>query len=435
MSLGQTRLPDPGARIAVVGAGIAGLASAWLLAQRYEVTLFEAGEYFGGHSNTVDVTLEGITHPVDTGFLVHNELTYPNLIALFEHLGVAVHASDMSFGVSIESPDIEWAGTNLSTVFAQRRNAFNPKFLKMLAEILRFNRAAPQYLQESLQTPITLKQLLVQHHYGEAMQSWYLLPMAAAIWSSSVRDILEFPAATFLQFCLNHRLLQVQDRPQWRTVLGGSRVYVNAMLPKIQDARCNSPVHRVQGSANGVVIHSDRGPERFAAAVLACHAPTSRQLVEPDDPARAALQGFRYQDNDAVLHFDEALLPRRRKVWSAWNYLAAAGQGVERPVAVSYLINQLQPLPFKSPVVVTLNAHRQPDPAKVIARFNYEHPVIDSAAIAVQKNLQALQGQRRTWYAGAWCGYGFHEDGLNSAIAVARDFDVPIPWQKDANEK
>jgi len=430
MRAASNRLPEPGSRLAVVGAGIAGLASAWLLAQRYEVTLFEAGEYFGGHSNTVDVTLEGITHPVDTGFLVHNELTYPNLIALFEHLGVAVHASDMSFGVSIESPDLEWAGTNLTTVFAQPLNALNPKFLGMLADILRFNRAAPQYLQEALQRPITLKELLVQHRYGQAMQSWYLLPMAAAIWSSSVRDILGFPAATFLQFCLNHRLLQVQDRPQWRTVLGGSRVYVNAMLPKIQEARCNSPVHRVQGAADRVVIHSDRGPEEFAAAVLACHAPTSRKLVGPDDPAHEALKGFRYQSNEAVLHVDAALLPRRRKVWSAWNYLAAAGQGAERPVAVSYLINQLQPLPFQSPVVVTLNAHRQPDPSKVMARFDYEHPVIDSAAIAVQKNLGALQGQRRTWYAGAWCGYGFHEDGLNSAIAVARDFNVPIPWTK-----
>ena len=287
-----SRIPEPGSRVAVVGSGISGLASAWLLSQRYSVTLFESGAYFGGHSNTVDVTIDGVTHPVDTGFLVHNDLTYPNLIALFQHLGVPVHQSDMSFGVSIESPDIEWAGSSLATVFAQKSLLFNPRFLGMLREILRFNRDANQYLQTcSAQPDLTLGELLKLHGYGHAMQYWYLLPMAAAIWSSSVRDILSFPAATFLRFCLNHRLLQVEGRPQWRTVLGGSKVYVQAMLKSIEDARLNSPVleisrrHLLEGAstknpqyghgAAGIVVRTANSTEVFDAVVMACHAPTS----------------------------------------------------------------------------------------------------------------------------------------------------------------
>ncbi|MFO7747527.1 MAG: FAD-dependent oxidoreductase [Orrella sp.] len=431
------RVPSPGARIAVVGSGIAGLASAWLLSQRYHVTLFESGAYFGGHSNTVDVTLENVTHPVDTGFLVHNELTYPNLIALFEHLKVPVHSSDMTFGVSIDNPDIEWAGTNLGTVFAQKSNLINPTFLKMLAQILRFNKAANEYLSESREKQWTLEQLLDAHGYGWHMRQWYLLPMAAAIWSSSVKDILDFPAATFLQFCINHRLLQVEGRPQWRTVLGGSRVYVQAMLPAIQDARLNCAVHQVTRDADGVAIRSEQGMEHFDAVVMACHAPTSLKLLDALPEEEAVLSGFRYQMNDAYLHVDRDLLPRREKVWSAWNYSAAGEQakGLEqaRPVAVSYLINRLQPLPFKTPVIVTLNPYAPPREEKIIRTLKYEHPVMDQAAIDGQQQLPAIQGQNKVWFCGAWCGYGFHEDGLKSALSVARDFDVTIPWEKAAD--
>lgn len=428
-----SRIPVPGARIAVVGSGIAGLASAWLLADRYEVTLFEAGSYFGGHSNTVDVTLEGMTHPVDTGFLVHNDLTYPNLIALFELLGVPVHESDMSFGVSISDPDIEWAGTNLATVFAQPRNLFRPSFLSMLREILRFNKSAHAYLRQVQSDPMTLGELLSHHGYGKPMQDWYLLPMAAAIWSSSVKDILQFPAQTFLQFCLNHRLLQIEGRPQWRTVRGGSRVYVQAMLPKIQHTHLNCPVQSVRRTDAGVNILSARGLESFDGVVMACHTPTTCSLLDLHDDERAVLGAYRYQPNQAVLHTDRGLLPRRQKVWSAWNYLSEGGHGAERPVAVSYLINRLQPLPFQTPVVVTLNSHRAPDPASVIAEFEYDHPVMDGAAIECQRRLPSIQGQRRTWYCGAWCGYGFHEDGLRSAIAVAQDMGLAIPWEGKAN--
>ena len=418
----------PGSRIAVIGAGIAGLSSAWLLADRYKVTLFESADYFGGHSNTVDVTLEGITSPVDTGFLVHNDLTYPNLIQLFAHLGIAVHATDMSFGVSIESPDIEWAGTNLATVFAQRSNILRPKFLSMLRDILRFNRNPEHYLSQVRNTSYTLAQLLEKEKFGQAMQDWYLLPMAAAIWSSTVKDILDFPAENFLAFCINHRLLQIENRPKWKTVLGGSREYVKAMLEKIHDARLNCCVQAVTRQNGSVRIDSVAGSESFDGVIFACHAPTTQRLLDVTESEREVLSGFRYQPNHAVLHTDIHLLPRRKKVWSAWNYMAATGSGAERPVAVSYLINQLQPLPFKTPVIVTLNPHRMPDPAHIIQEFEYEHPVLDMQAARSQKLLSTIQGQQNAWFCGAWAGYGFHEDGLKAALRVMRDFDVLPPW-------
>ena len=426
--MSQRSVPPRGARIAVVGSGISGLAAAWLLKDRYQVSLIEAGSYFGGHSNTVDVTLNGMTHPVDTGFLVHNDLTYPNLIALFKHLNVDVHASDMSFGVSIEEPDIEWAGTDLSTVFAQRRNLIRPAFLAMLRDILRFNKNAQRYLTETHSNPISLAQLLDRERFGQTMRDWYLLPMAAAIWSAPVKDILGFPAAHFLTFCLNHRLLQIQERPQWKTVVGGSRCYVQKLVEQLSDVRLNAPVRRIERLPDSVAVHTARDVENFDAVVLACHAPTSLALLDAAPQEREVLQAFRYQENRAVLHTDIRLLPRREKVWSAWNYLARGGANQEQPVAVSYLLNQLQALPFTQPVIVTLNPHIEPLPDLVVKELTYEHPILDAAAAQAQTRLPSIQGLDRVWFCGAWAGYGFHEDGLKSALRVVRDFGVEIPW-------
>lgn len=421
----------PNQNIAVVGSGIAGIASAWLLSRRHRVTLFEANDYFGGHTHTVDITLDGVTHAVDTGFLVCNDLTYPNLLALFAELGVPLHPSNMGFGVSIDDGRLEWAGESLGSVFAQKRNLFNPAHWAMLFDILRFNRNAQNYLQATRGGAATLGDLLDEHRYGASFRNHYLLPMAAAIWSSAPGDTLKFPAATFLRFCLNHRLLQVNERPQWRTVPGGARQYIEKMLPAIAEVRLNSPVRRVTREADGVTVSTDNSTGKFDAIVFAGHAPDTLALLgDADADEREVLGAFRYQPNKVWLHTDPTLLPRDPKVWSAWNYLAQSDGDQTRAVCVSYLINKLQPLPFQQPVVVTLNPFAPPAPEHTLAVFDYDHPLFDHAAIAAQARVPKLQGQRRSWFAGAWTRYGFHEDGLRSALKVAADFDCLPVWAK-----
>ncbi|MFC3339855.1 NAD(P)/FAD-dependent oxidoreductase [Paracandidimonas soli] len=423
--------PVYGARVAVVGAGISGLASAYLLARRYDVTLFEAADYPGGHTNTVDVTLDGVTHPVDTGFLVLNDRTYPNLIKLFEELNVATHPSDMSFSVSLDDGRLEWAGSDLNTVFAQRRNIFSPSFIGMLRDIVRFNSSAQRHLDMAETTGCSLNELLLQGGYGITFRNNYLLPMSSAIWSSAAADILNFPAATFLRFCVNHGLLQVRNRPQWRTVVGGGREYVGRMIRQIPGLRLNSRVLGISRNAGSVSILTASGAEQFDAVIMATHAPDSlRMLANPDRREQAILGAVRYQKNTAVLHTDASLLPRRRRVWSAWNYLGANAAGASRPVCVSYLLNQLQPLPFSTPLVVTLNPIEPPAPEKLLSSFEYAHPILDLHAIAAQTQLSSLQGLNGTWHVGAWTGYGFHEDGLKSALRIAKSFGVSPEWAK-----
>lgn len=421
---------DGARRIAVIGGGIAGLGAAWLLSPQHRVTLFEAGDYVGGHTNTIDVTVEGRSHPIDTGFLVFNRRTYPNLCALFERLGVSSVASEMSFGVSLADPAIEWAGADLSTVFAQRRNLLRPAFHGMLADILRFNRETTRMAAGGDTPALSLGEYLAAGRYGEAFCHWYLLPMAAAIWSCPTRTMLDYPLATFVRFCRNHGLLQILDRPQWLTVKGGGREYVRRIVAALDDVRVATPVLGVDRRADGVWLRSRNRLERFDEVVFACHSDQTLALLGAGASAdeRRILGAVRYQPNLALVHTDPALLPRRRKVWSAWNYLAGAGRADDRPVSVSYLINRLQPLPFETPVVVSLNPFTEPAADKLLARIEYSHPVFDQAAIAAQAALPQIQGRQRSWFAGAWTAYGFHEDGLKSAVAVAAALGCEIPW-------
>ncbi len=420
-------------RVAVVGSGIAGLSVAHGLAGKAQVTLFEAGAYFGGHTHTVDITLDGITHGVDTGFLVLNERTYPQLLALFRELNVEIAKSEMSF--SVQSPGIgsgaalEWSGCNLNTVFAQRRNLLRPGFWRMLADLLRFNKLTTDLATHmkagagaaALDQPIGA--FLAQHGFSSEFRDWYFLPMIGCIWSCPVDQMLQFPIATMIRFCHNHGLLQVANRPQWYTVAGGARRYVEKMLPAIPDARLNTPVRSIERSADGhVLVKTDDGVERFDEVVMACHSDQSLALLADATPAEAAVLGaIRYHRNRAVLHTDLSLLPKRRLAWAAWNYERAAGGARDATaVCLHYLLNRLQPLPFATPVIVSLNPLTEPRAGTVHGEFDYAHPVFDAAAIAAQQRLPEIQGVGPTWFCGAWTRYGFHEDGLMSGQAVLR---------------
>ncbi|MES2919400.1 MAG: FAD-dependent oxidoreductase [Pseudomonadota bacterium] len=416
-------------RIAVIGSGIAGLGAAWLLSPQHEVVLYEAADYAGGHSNTVDVTLDGLTHPVDTGFLVHNDRTYPNLIQLFALLGVDTPASEMTFSVSLPGEDLEWAGSDLGTLFAQRRNLLRPAFWRMVSDLLRFNRNAQALLVHARGHRPTLGQLLDEQGYSQEFRRWYLYPMGAAIWSTPLTGMEAFPAETFLQFCLNHGLLQVFDRPQWKTVRNGSREYVKAMLTLIPDVRLSCPVQSVRRESEAVVVTSARGSERFDRVVLATHTDQALALLQDAHPAeREVLSGIRYLPNTAWLHTDSSLMPVRRKAWSAWNYYGRGSGDGASPVAVTYWLNRLQPLPFSSDVFVTLNPPAPPAPDKVIQRIDYAHPQLDQSAYAAQARLAAIQGLDRVYFCGAWASYGFHEDGLKAGMKVAQLLGATVPW-------
>lgn len=408
------------------------MAAAWLLSSAHRVTLFEANDYLGGHTHTVDVTLDGLTHPVDTGFLVYNDRTYPNLIALFELLGVQSAKSDMSFSVQVENARLEWAGNNIASVFAQKRNIFKPAFLSMLKDMLRFNRQATALITRHSDIEGTLGDYLHQHGYGTAFRDWYLLPMAAAIWSATPSEIMGFPLETFLRFCHNHGLLQIDNRPQWRTVVGGGREYVRRMAATIKDVRLQSPIAAVTRGPNMVTLRPVRGElEHFDQVILACHSDQALALLaDANAEERALLSAIRYQGNSAVLHTDASFLPRKKNTHAAWNYHTGFGESRERPASVTYLINKLQPLPFATPVMVSLNPAREPLEEKVIQRFHYTHPIFDQAAVAAQKKLDSIQGKSNVWFCGAWTRYGFHEDGLLSGIRVASQLGSVTPWLK-----
>ena len=422
-------------RVAVVGSGISGLAAAHALAGEAKVTLFEAGDYFGGHTHTVDVTLPGpggpVTHGVDTGFLVFNHRTYPNLVRLFEEQQVQTAASDMSFSVQVHEAGLEWSGSDLNTVFAQRSNLLRPRFLRMLAEIVRFNKLATALAERGVEVELAepIGDFLDREGFGATFRDWYFLPMIGCIWSCPTDQMLRFPVATMIRFCHNHGLIQVADRPQWHTVRGGAKHYVAKLLQGIPDARLNTPVRGVKrlppgDGRGGVMVATEAGAERFDEVVLACHSDQSLALLDDATAEeRAVLGAIRYHPNRAVLHTDTSVLPRRRLAWAAWNYARAAEAGREQAaVCLHYLINRLQPLPWQQPVLVSLNPDpaRPIAPAQVIGSYDYSHPVFDLAAIRAQHQLPALQGRSHLWFCGAWTRYGFHEDGLSSALDVVQ---------------
>ncbi len=423
-------------RIAVIGSGISGNACAWALSARHDVTLYEKRPRAGGHSATVEVDYDGTPVPVDTGFIVYNDLNYPNLVELFHHLEVETTASDMSFAVSIGEGLVEWSGVNLATVFAQKRNLLNPRFLWMLREVLRFNRSCVADLEAGRLDGLSLGSYLAAERYGRGFIEDYLVPMGAAIWSTPDADLLDFPASNFVRFFRNHRLIHA-ERPKWRTVTGGSKRYVDRLLAPLKATgrvRLDDPVVEVRRGPEHVTIRTASGEvDRFDQVVFAAHTDqTLAMLGDPTPEEQSILTSIRYLPNDVVLHRDPRLMPRRQSVWSSWNYLRRDGYDAKRPVAVTYWMNKLQAIDPAYPLFVTLNPNEEPDERLVFGRWTFDHPQFDAAAIAAQGRLPDLQGRNRSWYCGAWTGYGFHEDGLASGLAVAEALGGVVPWRTPA---
>ena len=417
-------------KIGIIGTGITGMAAAWLLHRDHEITVFEQNGYVGGHSNTVDAPgRDGRPVPVDTGFIVYNELTYPNLIRLFEHLSVPTQPSDMSFAVSIDDGRLEYSGNNIATLFAQRRNLLRPAHYAMLRDILRFYKEAPRLL-ETAGDELTLGDYLEAGRYGHGFIYDHLLPMGAAIWSASMSEIMAFPARSFVRFFHNHGLMKVSDRPQWHTVTGGSRQYVQRLTAgfanRIHASRAAVSLQRDEA---GVTITDNGGTaERFDQVIVAAHADQAMAMLDDPSPEeRRVLGAFRYTRNRAVLHADPALMPRRRRAWAAWNYLSNSAS--DSDVSVTYWMNALQGLDPAQPLFVSLNPLTEPAANLTYRSFDYDHPVFDGRAVAMQSEIAGIQGVRRTWYCGAYCGYGFHEDGLSAGLAVAESLGAQRPWR------
>jgi uncharacterized protein len=442
-------------QIAVVGSGITGLGAAHALSAWANVTVFEKDARPGGHSHAVDVHLEQQTFPVDTGFLVFNDRTYPNLIALFEELQVPIAQSNMSFAITLGPYNYEWCGSDdLSRVFAQPSNIFKPRFWSMLRDMVRFNKAATALAQSG--TPMaaqTLQQYLDSNNYSQSFRNDYLLPMAAAIWSCPIQQILAYPLHTFVRFCDNHGLLQVNNRPKWRTVKGSSREYLKRLIDAIEKRGgtllLKQNVTEVASNRAGSIIASTIsdlslannahlgahfGPKTqlvsngkllsFDAVLMACHSDQSLAMLRhPSNAEKAVLGAIQYQPNRAILHTDARLMPKRKRAWAAWNYMGITNSSNDKQnqdLSVTYWLNCLQPLPFKSDVFVTLNPVLEPEKNLVLGEYEYQHPLFDQAAIAAQQTLPTIQGQHGLWFAGAWAGYGFHEDGLKSGLEAAQ---------------
>jgi uncharacterized protein len=422
---------DSRLKVAIVGTGISGLSAAWLLSRRHDVTVYESAERIGGHSNTVIVSVDGRLIPVDTGFIVFNRKTYPNLTALFELLEVPTERSDMSFAASLDDSNLEYSGTGLSGLFAQRRNLLRPRFWSMLADLVRFYREAKRGGNGLDDERISLGDYLAKAGYGTAFRNDHILPMASAIWCSLPADILAYPAASFVRFHDNHGLLQLRGRPVWETVSGGSRTYVERLVRPFADRiKCDTAVIEVRRVTDGAIVTDSRGgTEHYDHVIMATHADqTLAMLADPSPGERELLGSFRYSRNLAVLHSDVTFMPKRRPVWSSWNYIGPRNSARDG-VCVTYWMNRLQNLQTDKPLFVTLNPPRPPAAGSLFHSEVYDHPIFDAAAIAAQHRLWSLQGHRNTWFCGAYFGAGFHEDGLQAGLAVAEQLGrLRRPW-------
>jgi predicted NAD/FAD-binding protein len=410
-------------KIAIIGSGIAGLTSAYLLNRSHQISLFEASDWVGGHTHTVDVEVAGQQYAVDTGFIVFNDWTYPNFIRLLDQLGVACKPTEMSFSVSDPATGVEYNGNTLNSLFAQRSNLLSAKFWGMVRDILRFNREALIDLEHNrIAAGTTLGDYLQHKGYGERFIQHYIVPMGAAIWSMSLSDMLGFPLQFFVHFFKNHGLLSVSDRPQWCVVEGGSGSYVAPLTASFkQHIRLNCPVQRVERDETGVTLHSAAGSEGFDKVVFACHSDQALQLLaEPTAVELAILGALPYADNDVVLHTDSRLLPRRRLAWASWNY--RLGGALEQPAAVTYAMNILQGIRSDTNFCVSLNQTAAIDPRTILARYSYAHPQYSLAGMVAQARWKELLGANHSYFCGAYWANGFHEDGVVSALRVAQAF-------------
>lgn len=417
-------------KIAVIGSGISGLGAAYLLAGAHDVTLYEKNDYAGGHSRTRTITTPEGAVNVDTGFIVFNKRNYPHLVALFRQLKVPVKESDMSFGASIDNGWLEYGTASLAHTFAQRRNWLRPPYLNMVRDILKFHKLAKA--RHGLSGSETLGDWLAKLKLGPWFRDYFLLPMGGAIWSMPTRQMLDYPAETFIRFFENHGLLGVDDAPQWYTVVGGARVYVELITRHLANGvQLNKAAARIERCESGVEVIDERGTrQRFDRVVLACHSDEALALLDqPTNQEQAVLGAIRYQDNLMVLHSDTSFMPRRKAAWSSWVYLSEGRCDATRRMCVSYWMNNLQPLGTTTPLLVTLNPPRLPRDDLLYEQAILSHPVFDRAAIEAQGKIESIQGHGGVYYCGAWQRFGFHEDGLTSAVKVAKAMGVTAPWE------
>lgn len=427
--------------IAIIGSGVTGLSACWLLREEYEVTLFEKNNYLGGHTHTHDVDEDNEQLAIDSGFIVYNEKNYPNLVGLFNELNVKTQNTDMSFAFSLNQGELEYAGSGLSGMFAQRGNLIRIKHWRLLKEIVRFNKVAHQVLATHSETAkpsltdssdLTLGEFLKKHEFTQDLQRNYLLPMGAAIWSCPIEVMTDFPAYSFLRFFANHGLIDLKNRPQWRTVVGGSREYIRKMMQQMQtDILLETGAISVKRESGKIYVETANGTNSFDHVILACHADEAHALLGTDSSKDedAILGAFSYQENKTYLHTDESLMPKRSKAWCSWNYLATTNQENDK-VTATYWMNRLQGLDAKKNYLVTLNPFQEIDPTKIIKQMTYHHPVFHNEALRAQKRLDEIQGKQNTWFCGSYCGYGFHEDALTSSVKVCEQLGITAPWLK-----